>query len=108
VAGIAVGSLFQDQKIFDVVVRGVRTAQHSVAEVKNLLVDTPNAGHVKLGDVASVRIESRPTIIQHTDVSRRVDVTATVKDRSVSAASADVAQHLADIKFPLENHSELL
>jgi len=108
VAGIAVGSLFQDQKIFDVVVRGVPTAQHSVAEVRNLLVDTPNGGHVKLGDVAGVRIESRPTVIQHTDVSRRIDVTASVKDRSVSAASADVAAKLADIKFPLEHHAEVL
>lgn len=108
VAGIAVGSLFQDQKIFDVVVRGVPTAQHSVAEVQNLLVDTPNGGHVRLGDVAGVRIESRPTVIKHTDVTRRVDITATVKDRSVSSASDEVATKLADIKFPLEHHAEVL
>ncbi len=108
VEGLAVGSLFKDQKVFDVFVRGVPAAQHSVAEVRNLLVDTPDGGHVRLGDVASVRIEPRPTVIEHSEVSRRTDVTASVRDRSVSDASADVATRLAGIQFPLEHHAELL
>jgi Cu/Ag efflux pump CusA len=108
VQGIAVGSLFKDQKVFDVTVRGVPSAQHSVAEVQNLLVDTPAGNPVRLGDVASIRIEPRPTVINHAAVSRRVDVTATVRDRSVAAASADVATRLATVQFPLEHHAEVL
>ncbi|HTK64382.1 MAG TPA: efflux RND transporter permease subunit [Pseudonocardia sp.] len=108
VEGIAVGSLFKDQKVFDVFVRGVPSAQHSVAEVQNLLVDTPDGNQVRLGDVAGVRIEPRPTVIHHTDVSRRIDVTATVRGRSVAAASSDVAARLASVQFPLEHHAEVL
>nr|MBA2324193.1 efflux RND transporter permease subunit [Pseudonocardiales bacterium] len=108
VSGIAVGSLFQDQKVFDVVVRGVPSAQHSVAEVANLLVDTPDGGQVKLGDVAGIRIEPRSTVINHVDTSRRVDITASVRHRSVTDASAAVATRLATVQFPLEHHAELL
>jgi multidrug efflux pump subunit AcrB len=71
-------------------------------------VDTPDGGQVRLGDVAGVRIEPRPTVIHHTDVSRRVDVTATVRGRSVADASADVATRLATVAFPLEHHAEVL
>jgi Cu/Ag efflux pump CusA len=108
VAGIAVGSLFQDSKIFDVVVRGVPSAQHSVNEVRNLLVDTPNGGHVRLGDVAGVRIEPRPTVIRHSDVFRRLDVTASVHGRSAADTEAEVARKLAEVSFPQEHHAELL
>jgi Cu/Ag efflux pump CusA len=107
-SGITVGSLYQDQKVFDVVVRGTPATQHSLASVKGLVLDTPHDGHVRLGDVADVRIESRPTVIERADVSRMVDVTASVRGRSVGAVSRDVAARLPSISFPLEHHAELL
>jgi Cu/Ag efflux pump CusA len=107
-AGTEVGSLFQDQKVFDVVVRGTAGTSDSVAAVENLLVDTPTGGHVRLGDVATVRVEPKPAVIEREDVSRRVDVTASVRGRSVAAVTADVRDRLTGITFPLENHAEVL
>ena len=107
-SGIVVGSLYQDQKIFDVVVRGTPDTQHSFTSVQDLLIDTPSGGHIRLGDVATVRIEPRPSVIQRDQVSRMIDVTADVRGRTVDAASAEAAQKLAAIPFPLEHHAELL
>jgi Cu/Ag efflux pump CusA len=107
-SGIVVGSLYQDQKIFDVVVRGTPDTQNSFTSVQDLLIDTPSGGHIRLGDVAYVRIEPRPAMIQRDQVSRVIDVTASVRGRSVGATSADVAAKLAAIPFPLEHHAELL
>jgi Cu/Ag efflux pump CusA len=107
-SGIVVGSLYQDQKIFDVVVRGTPDTQHSFTSVQDLLIDTPSGGHIRLGDVATVRIVPRPSVIQRDQVSRVIDVTADVRGRTVGAASAEAAQKLAAIPFPLEHHAEVL
>ena len=54
--GIQVGSVFEDQKVFDVIVQGEPETRQSVAAVRNLLIDRPGGGHVRLGNVADVRV----------------------------------------------------
>jgi Cu/Ag efflux pump CusA len=76
--------------------------------VRDLVLDTPSGGHVRLGDVANVTIGAKPTVIKREDVSRRIDVTASVSGRSVSDVSADVQGKLKDVQFPLEYHAALL
>ena len=39
-----------------------------------MLIDTPTGGHVRLEDVANVRISPTPTVIQRDAVSRRIDI----------------------------------
>lgn len=107
-SGTEVGSLFEDQKVFEVIVRGTPETRDSLSSIRDVLVDTPTGGRVRLGDVADVRIASKPNVVKREDVSRRIDVTADVRGRSVNAATADVAQRLKQISFPLENHAELL
>ena len=107
-SGLEAGSLFEDQKIFEVVVRGTPATGHSLTSIRDLLIDTPSGGHVRLGDVARVRVSADPNVIKHDDVSRRIDVAAGVRGRSVEAASSDVQARLATVKFPLEYHAELV
>ncbi len=96
-SGIVVGSLYQDQKIFDVVVRGTPDTQHSFTSVQDLLIDTPSGGHIRLGDVATVRIVPRPSVIQRDQVSRsdRRDRRrpGTVGGRRVRRGSAEAGGH---------------
>jgi Cu/Ag efflux pump CusA len=65
VAGLEAGSLFQEQKIFPVVVWSVPNVRHSVNSIRDLLIDTPSGQWVHLGDVASVKIVPIPNLIQH-------------------------------------------
>ncbi len=106
--GLQVGSVFQEQKVFDVVVQGVPETRRSPADVRNLLIDKPGGGHVRLGDVADVRIARTPTVIQREAVSRRIDVVADVSGRSADSVAADVEARLAGMNFPLEYHAEVL
>ncbi|HYM59069.1 MAG TPA: efflux RND transporter permease subunit [Solirubrobacteraceae bacterium] len=105
--GIHVGSVFEQQKVFDVIVQGVPGTQESVESVRNLLIDRPGGGHVRLGQVADVRVAQTPIAIQREAVSRRVDVVAGVSGRSDDAVSADIEKRLANVKFPLEYHAEV-
>jgi Cu/Ag efflux pump CusA len=107
-SGIAVGSLFEAQKVFDVVVWGVPDIRRSVSDVRDLLIDTPTGGHVRLGEVADVRVAPSPNVIRHEAVSRYVDVEADVSGRRVAAVVGDVERRLDEIQFPLEYHAEVL
>src|SRR5262249_40025976 len=108
VSGITVGSLFDQQKVFDVVVWGSPGIRSSVQGIRHLLLDTPGGGHVRLADVGDVRIASTPAVIRHTDVSRSLDVTASVDGRSVGGVLDDVRRRVDDVRFPLEYHAELV
>ena len=108
VSGVTAGSLFEEQKVFDVVVWGTPATRQDVTAVRNLLIDTPNGGQVRLGDVARVDVQPSPNVIQRDAVSRYVDVTAQVRGRSRSAVLADVKDRLQGVKFPLEYRYELV
>jgi CzcA family heavy metal efflux pump len=107
-SGIGVGSLFEQQKVFDVVVWGTPDTRNSLNSVQDLLIDTRSGGHVRLGKVADVAIASTPTVIRHQDVSRSLDVTADVDGRNVGAVAEDVRNAIGQIAFPLEYHAELV
>jgi Cu/Ag efflux pump CusA len=55
-SGIEVGSLFEDQKVFEVVVMGAEHTRRSAYDISEILLDTPGGGRVRLGDVAEVRV----------------------------------------------------
>jgi CzcA family heavy metal efflux pump len=107
-SGIQVGSLFEEQKVFDVVVWGAPEARHSLTDVRGLLVDVPGGGQVKLGDVADVSIKPALSVIRHDAVSRSLDVTASVSGRNFGAVVNEVENALKNIQFPLEHHAEVL
>ena len=107
-SGITVGNLFEDQKVFDVVVWGAPEIRESLSDVRELLIDTPSGGHVRLGEVASTLIVPNPTVIRHESVASYVDVSANVAGRDVTAVAEDVESTLQQVEFPLEHHAELL
>ena len=108
ISGLSVGSLFDEQKVFDVVAWGVPGVRHSLTSIRNLLIDTPGGGHVRLDKVADVHIASTPPVIRHNEVSRSLDVTADVRGRSVGAVLDDVRRRLGAVEFPLEYHAEMV
>jgi CzcA family heavy metal efflux pump len=106
--GIEAGSLFEEQKVFDVVVWGVPETRHSLTSVRELLIDTPGGGHVRLEDVADVRVASGRTTINREALSRRIDVSFNVRGRTLGAVARDVESALDQITFPRESHADLL
>jgi Cu/Ag efflux pump CusA len=107
-SGLLVGNTFENQKVFEVVVLGTPATRQSLNSARDLLIDTPDGGHVRLGDVASVAIKPAPAAIQRDSVSRYVDVTAGIRGRSRGAVLSEVRQRLEKVKFPLEYHYELV
>ncbi len=59
--------------------------------------DRPGGGHVRLGEVADVRLEDDPVAIEREAVSRYVDVEAGVEGRSLGAVAGDVRDRVAEL-----------
>jgi len=107
-SGMHVGSLFEEQKVFDVVVFGTPNTRNSVTSIENLLIDTPDGGHARLADVAHVRVAPSATVINRDAAARNIDVTANVDGRDLAAVAADVERAIDAVNFPLEYRAELL
>jgi Cu/Ag efflux pump CusA len=108
VSGEEVGDLFRDGKAYDVNVWSTPATRSSVNSIRKLPIDTPDGGHVLLGDVADVRIAPAQSVIYRENDSRRIDVSANVRDRDLAATMADVNSHLEQVQFPLGYHAEVL
>jgi CzcA family heavy metal efflux pump len=108
VAGEEVSDLHFNNKVYDVIAWSTPSARRDVQSIRDLLLDTPGGGHVRLADVADVHIGSTPNQISREDNSRRIDVGLNVKGRDLGAVVHDVNERLAELRFPREYHAEVL
>jgi CzcA family heavy metal efflux pump len=87
----------------------VPSFRRSLSDVENLLIDTPGVGHVPLGKIADLTVNSTPSGITRVDGSNKIDVQANVAGESnLSAATSAVRSRLAHLKLPTGYHVELL
>ena len=84
-SGLTVGNYFEDQEVFDVVVWGLPAIRSSLSSIENLVIDTANGGHVRLGQVATVTVQPQPSDIPQEAMSQYADVTATVSGDSAGS-----------------------
>jgi Cu/Ag efflux pump CusA len=105
-SGLIVGNLYEQSKIFDVVVWGTPGSRSDLTELGNLLIGTPSGRMVPLKSVATVGIRSEPAAITHDDVLRDVEVAAKVTGDPAAAVDA-VNQRLAAVPMPYEYHAEV-
>ncbi|MFE9691613.1 efflux RND transporter permease subunit [Micromonospora sp. NPDC005806] len=114
ISSTVAGNLFDDQKVFEVVVWGVPAVRQNTSTIQNLLIDAPVGGpgggptQVRLADVADVRVVAKPEVITHDQVSRSMDVVANVRGRGLDAVTSEVKDRLAQVTFPREHHLEVL
>ena len=105
--GIVVGNLFEQQKVFEVVVRGTSDVRDDLTSLRDLLLDAPAGGHVRLGDIAQVRIVPNETVVNHNATSRYIDIVADVRGRPLGDVERDVQAAIQTVQFPVEYHAEI-
>jgi CzcA family heavy metal efflux pump len=103
-----VSDIFYGGKAYDVHVWSIPSARNSLTDVQELPIDTPGGGHVRLQDVADVRVAPTPNHIDRELQSRRIDVGANVEGRDLASVVSDVEDRIAGVAFPPEYHAEVL
>ncbi len=108
VSGITVGSLYEQQAIFDVVVWGTPDIRSNVEQLEAMLVHTQSGTPVPLGDVATVEVSPTPTVIEHDGVARSLDVIGEVRGRDAADVAADATARLRQMTMEHEYRAEVL
>ena len=108
IASEEVSDIFSGGKAYDVHVTAIPSARDSVSDVQNLQLDTPSGGHVRLQDVADVRMGPTPNAILREQQSRYIDVGANVAGRPLNEVVDDVEKRMEGVTFPLGYHAEVI
>jgi CzcA family heavy metal efflux pump len=109
IAGEEAGDIFRGGRTYEVQLWSTPETRQNLSDVKELLIDTPDGGHVELQDVADVKIVPTPNAIPHVDLFRYLDIGANIDgSRDLGSVVADLESRLEKFDFPLEFRYELL
>lgn len=109
VRGTKVGEIYQQQRVHDVVVWSVPEVRTDYTALRELLLETPAGGHVRLEDVAHLAITPTPNAIKREGSSRKIDVTCNVSaGAALSDVVREVSERLARVEFAAGYHPEIL
>ncbi len=89
-AGRTVGSVFEGEKRFDLVVRLDEAKRTDIENIKNLYVDLPNGGKVPLQELAVISYKKGAAKIARDDTKRRIVVGINVRNRDLESVVNDV------------------
>jgi len=108
VAGEEVGDIHTGNRTYDVQVWSIPESRNNLNDIRDLLIDVPTGGKVRLAEVADVRISPVPNAINREGIARRINVEANVRGRDLGSIVADVEQALKEVEFPHGYHPELI
>ncbi|QDT66632.1 efflux RND transporter permease subunit [Calycomorphotria hydatis] len=109
VNGTLVGEIFEDQKIYRVVVWGEATIRRDVDSLRLLMIDSPSGAQVALGDVADITVEPAPNVVTREGASRKIDVYCNVSGRDLSSVAHEIETSVkSSVEFNHGYHPEFL
>ncbi len=101
-AGKSLGSIFEGEKRFDLVVRLDENNRRDLSNLQNLYVDTPSGEKVPLRELAEIKYTKGAAKISRDDTKRRIVVGINVRSRDLQSVVDDVQELIdANIKLPV-------
>ena len=107
-SGIEVTDIHKEGKVYDVWVWSPASVRNSPDDLREILIDTPYGGRVRLGEVAEVNLVPTPNKVKRENGTRRIDITANVQGRDLASVADEVQDKLEQMQFPLGYYPALL
>ncbi|MEP6260349.1 MAG: CusA/CzcA family heavy metal efflux RND transporter [Gillisia sp.] len=95
-AGRTVGSVFEGEKRFDLVVRLDAEKRVDIASLENLYVDIPQGGKIPLSELAEITYQTGAAKISRDDTRRRIVVGINVRNRDLQSVVDDIQKIIKD------------
>ena len=92
VAGEEVGDIHIAYRTYDVNVWSIPESRSNLTDIRNLLLDVPGGGYVRLKEVADVNVRPTPNVIKRENLKRRIDVGANIRGRDLGSVIEDVEE----------------
>ncbi len=108
VSGEEVGDVYRDGRAYDVQVWSPPEIRTSITSIQNLPIDTPSGQRIRLADVAKISVKPTPNVIERSEGSRRIDVSANVKEGDLARVVEKLESDLKSVEFPTGYNAEIL
>ena len=89
-AGKSLGSIFEGEKRFDLVVRLDENNRRDLSSLQNLYVDTPAGEKIPLSELAEIKYTKGAAKISRDDTKRRIVVGVNVRNRDLQSVVDDI------------------
>lgn len=89
-AGQTVGSVFEGERRFDLVIRLNKNQRQGIDDLRNLYIEVPGRGKVPLNELAEISYQKGAAKISRDDTRRRTVVGINVRDRDLESVVNDV------------------
>jgi len=96
-----VGQVYEQDRVFDVIVRAAPDQRADPRQLRELLVDAPSGEKVRLNAVARIGLVEAPNLINREAATRRILVTCNARGRDVTGVMRDIRQTLEPIRADL-------
>ncbi len=101
IGGQMAGQVINGNERYDIYVRLAKQYRKDIQAIKELILHSATGAWVRLGDVATVAIESGPPQIRRDDVQRRVVIQANVTGRDMGSYVAEINQRIqSEVELP--------
>lgn len=100
IGGKTAGQVINGNERYDVYVRLAHPYRDSIETISNLILQSPKGAWVRLGNVATVQIESGAPQIRRDNVQRRVVIQANVEGRDMGSVVTEIQQKIEQMKLP--------
>ena len=101
IGGVAAGQVIKGNERYDIYVRLEKSVRRSVDAIRDLLIESPNGAWVRLGEVASIEIETGPPQIRRDNLQRRVVVLSNVEGRDMGGLVNELQERISrEIDLP--------
>ena len=100
-AGATVGTVFEGEKRFDMVIRLDKDKRQNIDDLRNLYVTTPRGEQIPLYQLAKIEYTEGPAKISRDNTHRRIVVGINVRNRDMQSVVDDVQKIINEkIKLP--------
>jgi heavy metal efflux system protein len=107
VGGLAATQILEGDRRFDFVVRFRPEFRDTPGSIRNILLPTPDGGHVPLGQIAQVEMRQGAFMIYRENGQRYIPIKFSVRGRDLAGTMVDTQQRLArTVRLPEGYHYE--
>ncbi|MFY8327461.1 efflux RND transporter permease subunit [Pseudoalteromonas sp. ZZD1] len=96
IGGRYAGQIINANERYDIYVRIAKQFRNTPEAIADLRLASPSGALVRVGDVATVNLESGPPQVRRDDVQRRVVIQANVQGRDMGSVVADIRTAIAE------------
>ncbi|MBD3672194.1 MAG: efflux RND transporter permease subunit [Planctomycetaceae bacterium] len=94
--GRKVGQVYEQDRVFDVIVRTSPEVRANPSMLGKLLVESPVGDRIPLKSVSQISIDSAPNLINREQASRRILVTCNAEGRDVVSVMEDIQRTIEE------------